>query len=66
MEDRLLTEKEACDFLCISRAFLAKRRMEGRDPIFVRLGASIRYRVSDLMRYVDERSSRRFGARADV
>ncbi len=59
-EDKLLNEREACRFLSVSRSYLARRRMEGADPVYVKLGVkAVRYRVSDLLAYID--SSRRSG-----
>jgi predicted DNA-binding transcriptional regulator AlpA len=54
MEDRLLTEREACTFLGVSRSHLARRRMEGASPAFVKFECAVRYRVSDLEQYVNK------------
>ena len=40
---RLLTPQEAADFLRLSLSWLAKSRMAGNGPEFVKLGRSIRY-----------------------
>jgi predicted DNA-binding transcriptional regulator AlpA len=40
---RLLTPKEAADRLRVSLSWLAKARMRGDGPPFVRVGRSIRY-----------------------
>lgn len=51
---RLLTEKEACKYLSVSRPFLARGRAEGQreghapTPPFVKAGRMIRYEVEAL------------------
>ena len=40
---RLLTPNDAADFLRLSLSWLAKARMRGDGPAFLRLGRSIRY-----------------------
>lgn len=40
---RLLTPNEAADFLRLSLSWLAKSRMTGHGPPFVKIGRSIRY-----------------------
>jgi predicted DNA-binding transcriptional regulator AlpA len=41
--DRLLTPTEAANFLRLSLSWLAKARMRGDGPPFIKLGRSIRY-----------------------
>lgn len=54
MNNLILTEKEAAQYIGMSRSFLSQDRMNGfRDrrtpgPIFMKLGRSIRYRKEDL------------------
>lgn len=56
----LLTEKQACRYLNVSRSFLAKSRMAGDlrgrtpGPPFVRLGRSVRHLISDLDKWIEE------------
>ena len=45
--ERLLTPKEAANFLRVSESWLAKARMRGDGPPYVKLGRSIRYREGD-------------------
>jgi hypothetical protein len=47
-QDVLLTVKEAAAFLRLSPNTLNWRRSHGEGPAFVRVGRSIRYRLSDL------------------
>ena len=55
---RLLTEKEACRYLAVSRPFLAKGRAEGPraghapTPAFVKAGRMIRYEVDALDKWI--------------
>ena len=41
--ERLLTERDAADLLRVSRSWLAKARMRGDGPPYVKVGRSIRY-----------------------
>jgi predicted DNA-binding transcriptional regulator AlpA len=50
--DRLLTPKEAAIFLRVSTSWLAKARMRGDGPPYVKLGGSIRYLESTLVRWM--------------
>jgi excisionase family DNA binding protein len=50
--ERLLPEKEAAAYLSMSRSKLAKMRMNGTGPRFVRIGRTIRCRKSDLEEFV--------------
>lgn len=50
---RTITEKEAAIFLGWSIRTLQNRRWKGLPPQYLRLGRSIRYRLSDLQAYLD-------------
>jgi hypothetical protein len=52
-EDRCLPEKPAATVLGVSVALLRKWRRTGGGPLYVRLGKLVRYRLSDLQRFVD-------------
>ena len=53
-ETRLLDGTQATKFLGFkNKGSLAVMRHYGRGPKFVRLGRSIRYRLSDLTAYID-------------
>jgi excisionase family DNA binding protein len=41
--ERLLTPKEAAEFLRVSLSWLAKARMRGDGPPFIKVGRSVRY-----------------------
>jgi len=49
---KLLKPADAAAFLDLSRSTLAKRRMTGNGPRFVKFGASVRYSLQDLEEYV--------------
>ena len=51
----LLTPPEAAKFLKMSVSWLAKARMRGDGPPFVRVGRSIRYREDDLRQWLKAR-----------
>lgn len=54
------TEREAAAYLGISRSSLAQGRMDGRrvnrmtPPPYIQLGRAIRYRRSDLDKWLDD------------
>ena len=53
---KLLDTKQAAKYLGVSAAFLERDRWAGARIPFVKLGTrSIRYRVSDLDRYIDSK-----------
>ena len=53
--DRMLTTKDAADLLRLSTSWLAKARMRGDGPPYVKLGGSIRYLESSLVRWMKVR-----------
>jgi predicted DNA-binding transcriptional regulator AlpA len=61
MEDRLLTRKQAAEILGFQPQTLARWKWEGREdrPREVRVGSrAVRYRASDLVRWIAARSER--------
>ena len=50
----LLKEREAANYIGMSRSFLAQGRMKGKGPIFCKVGRSIRYRLEDLDAWIQE------------
>lgn len=52
----LLTTREAAGLLNVSEWFLIHARLDTppRGPVFLKLGGRVRYRRSDLERYVQE------------
>lgn len=50
----LLTAKQAARYLSISTKWLANQRWQGTGPKFLRVGGAIRYRVSDLEKFLEE------------
>jgi len=54
---RLLTIPQTAEFLQVSKSCLNKWRSGGGGPIFIRLaGGSIRYRLSDLVAFIEARA----------
>ena len=53
--ERLLTAKDAADVLRLSTSWLAKARMRGDGPPFVKLGRSIRYSEVALAQWTKSR-----------
>jgi len=56
MNDHLLTTKQAAPILGVSKAFLERDRWAGAKVPFIRVGSrAVRYRMSDLMSYIESR-----------
>ena len=53
--ERLLTPKDAANFLRLSPSWLAKARMRGDGPPYVKLGRAIRYREGALVQWMRSR-----------
>jgi len=53
--ERLLTPKEAADLLRVSMSWLAKARMRGDGPPYLRIGRSIRYSEAALLQWMKSR-----------
>ena len=49
---RLLSAKQAAEFLGLSTAYLAKLRSDGGGPIFIKIGAAVRYTPDDLATFI--------------
>ena len=54
--DRLLTARDAADLLRLSQSWLAKARMAGDGPPYVKLGRSVRYREGALVQWLKSRA----------
>ena len=55
-DQRLLTAKDAADHLQLSPSWLAKARMRGDGPPYVKLGRSVRYGESALAKWTRTRT----------
>lgn len=56
-QDKLITCQEAAELLGMKEQTLAIWRMTGRHSLpFVRVGRSIKYRLSDLLAWLDSRT----------
>lgn len=55
MAERIMTDKELAEEFGVSATCLRNWRYEGRGPKFLRLGggATIRYRESDVLQYLE-------------
>ena len=51
----LLTPKEAAKLLKVSVSWLAKARMRGDGPLYIRIGRSIRYSEAALLQWMKSR-----------
>ncbi|HEY2757792.1 MAG TPA: helix-turn-helix domain-containing protein [Pseudolabrys sp.] len=55
-EDELVTEVEIADFLKLSTRTLQSWRINNDGPPFVRVGRAIRYRLRDVIRWIEART----------
>ena len=51
----LMTPKEAAHFLRVSLSWLAKARMRGDGPPFIKIGRAIRYAEAALLQWMKSR-----------
>jgi len=58
MDEQLLTQREASDILRIPVRTLEQWRHLSRGPAFVKVGHAVRYRVADLLAYIDQNTIR--------
>jgi excisionase family DNA binding protein len=52
---RLLTPKEVAELLKVTVSWLAKARVRGEGPPYIRIGRSVRYREEDLIDWLKQR-----------
>ena len=55
--DRLLNETEVSDITGLSVRTLQAWRIQGRGPLFCKLGRAVRYRRKDLQTWMDTQTS---------
>jgi predicted DNA-binding transcriptional regulator AlpA len=55
MSDRRITLKELADRWSIKPATLYQWRWEGKGPPCIKVGRSVRYRLSDIEKYEEQR-----------
>ena len=53
MNDRLLKPIEAAGYLGVTVQHLADRRFKHQAPVYVKIGAAVRYRETDLIDFVN-------------
>ena len=63
MDEKLLTPKEAGKYLNITEKTLANSRWSGVGvtPKFIKLGRSVRYKLSDLEKYIESNTHNNTG-----
>jgi predicted DNA-binding transcriptional regulator AlpA len=60
--DRLLHQRDAALLLNMSEYWLERGRSRGTGPVFVKVGRSVRYRLKDLLAYIEQNTKRPHGA----
>lgn len=53
-EGQTLTSRQTAQFIGMSESWLRQTRMRGDGPPFLKLGRSVRYFRSDLLRWLEE------------
>ncbi|WP_181951993.1 helix-turn-helix transcriptional regulator [Pseudovibrio ascidiaceicola] len=53
VENALITEAAAADYLGISIRTIQAWRVRGGGPIFVKMGKTVRYRSSDIQNWIE-------------
>jgi hypothetical protein len=54
----LMTADAAAIFLCTAPSWLAKLRMSGRGPLYIKMSRRVYYRRADLVAWIDQRRIR--------
>lgn len=54
--ERLLLPEDAAKILNLSTSWLAKARVDGNGPAFVKIGRAVRYREASLRKYIQEQT----------
>lgn len=55
MTNQLLTRKEAADYLRVKKCTLEAWATKGGGPVYIKMGRAVRYRESDLVKFVESR-----------
>ena len=55
-QTRLMNPREAAEFLGLKEQTLACWRVDGRHLSFIKVGRSVKYRQSDLEKFLDRRT----------
>lgn len=51
--EQFLNEKQLAEMLNIQSETLRNWRWEGKGPIFIKIGRNVRYRMSDVLNYIN-------------
>lgn len=54
-EDKLLTTKEVAEYLGIAENTICQYRMTGIGPRYIKLGRMVRYRLNDVIEWIDKK-----------
>ncbi|WP_425418449.1 helix-turn-helix transcriptional regulator [Oricola indica] len=54
--EKLLNPAQAAEILSLSKSTLAKMRLSGRSPKYIKLGRRVAYRQSDLQDWIETQS----------
>jgi len=55
METQFLKRQQAAEYLNVKRSTLEAWATRGGGPAFVKLGRAVRYRISDLEKFIESR-----------
>lgn len=51
--DKLLSQQNVCDWTGMSPAWFEQSRFKGTGIPYIKIGRSVRYRTSDVQRWID-------------
>jgi len=54
MDKKLLSNREAAEFLGLSEDTLPRWRWSGIGPVYLKVGRTVKYRLSDLETFLNE------------
>jgi predicted DNA-binding transcriptional regulator AlpA len=55
--DQYINDDDGARLLGISRSYLRQMRVKGNGPVYVKLGAAVRYRAGDLIAWAKSRAT---------
>jgi excisionase family DNA binding protein len=55
METQFLKRQQAAEYLNVKRSTLEAWATRGGGPAFIKLGRAVRYRISDLEKFIESR-----------
>jgi excisionase family DNA binding protein len=61
IQSNLLTREQAANFLSLKKTTLEAWACRGGGPVFVKMGKAVRYRITDLEKFIESRMRQNTG-----